>query len=158
MGLPAELIRQLLKKIAEKLGVSSTDVHDIAKFNADEFKSYDVLLLGSSTWGDGDLQDDWYDPIESIKNMDLHGKKIALFSNGDSASYPDTFVGAMRHIYDAVKNTGAEIAEGVSTDGYDFSGSEAVIDGKFIGLAIDEDNESDKTDERIDSWIHIINA
>ena len=41
----------------------------------------------------------------------------------------------------------------VSTDGYTFDESTSVVDGKFVGLALDEDNESDKTDERIAAWV-----
>ena len=44
----------------------------------------------------------------------------------------------------------------VSTDGYTFDDSEAVVDGKFVGLALDDVNEDDKTDERIDAWIDSI--
>ena len=41
----------------------------------------------------------------------------------------------------------------VSTDGYTFDDSEAVVDGKFVGLPLDDVNEDDKTDARIDAWI-----
>ena len=41
----------------------------------------------------------------------------------------------------------------MSTDGYTFDDSDAVIDGKFVGLALDDLNEEDKTDERIDAWL-----
>ena len=33
-----------------------------------------------------------------------------------------------------------------------FSESKAEVNGVFVGLPIDEDNDSDKTDERIDAW------
>ena len=29
----------------------------------------------------------------------------------------------------------------------------AVLNGKFVGLALDDVNESDKTEARIDNWI-----
>ncbi|MEO1404790.1 MAG: hypothetical protein AAFV72_26600, partial [Cyanobacteria bacterium J06635_1] len=38
------------------------------------------------------------------------------------------------------------------TDGYDFNESLAIRNGKFCGLALDEDNESDKTETRIQTW------
>ena len=40
----------------------------------------------------------------------------------------------------------------VPVDGYTFDASDAVVDGHFVGLALDEVNESDKTDARIDAW------
>ena len=59
----------------------------------------------------------------------------------------------MKAIYDAAVETGAEIVSGVDASGYNYSNSAAVTDGKFIGLALDETNEADKTDERIASWV-----
>ena len=43
-------------------------------------------------------------------------------------------------------------------DGYTFDDSEAVIDGKFIGLPLDDINEDDKTDTRIEAWIAAISS
>ena len=53
----------------------------------------------------------------------------------------------------AAKNAGANVIGGVSTDGYTFDESESVVDGKFVGLALDEVNEDNKTDERIEAWV-----
>ena len=53
---------------------------------------------------------------------------------------------------------GANIVGAVSTDGYTFDESEAVKDGKFVGLALDADNESDKTEERISNWVEQIRS
>ena len=46
--------------IARRLGVAAADLHNVADTPADEVDRYDLLLLGSSTWGCGELQDDWY--------------------------------------------------------------------------------------------------
>lgn len=40
-----------------------------------------------------------------------------------------------------------------STDGYNFEASRSVEGGKFVGLVLDEDNQDDLTDSRIDTWI-----
>ena len=117
-------------------------------------KDYDVLILGSSTWGDGDLQDDWYDGVKTLKSADLSGKLVALFGCGDSESYGDTFCDAIGVLYEHLKNTGCTfIGNDVSTEGYSFSSSIAATDGHFVGLALDDVNESDKTDQRIDAWV-----
>ena len=92
----------------------------------------DNLILGTSTWGAGEVQDDWYDGIKVIKNSDLSGKTVALFGCGDSESYPDTFVGGMAEIYNAVKKAGANVIGAVATDGYTFDESESVVDDKFV--------------------------
>ena len=59
----------------------------------------------------------------------------------------------MKELYDAAKAAGANVIGEVSTDGYTFDDSDAVVDGKFVGLALDDINEDDKTDGRIDAWI-----
>lgn len=139
--------------IAEKLGA---EVVNVANLTKEQAEAADNLILGTSTWGAGDMQDDWYDGLDTLKGCDLAGKKIALFGCGDSASYSDTFCGGMREIYDSLQDKGATFIGAVSTDGYTFDDSASVEDGKFIGLALDEDNESDKTEDRINAWIEQI--
>ncbi len=141
----------LAGRIGEKLGVDN--IINVTDLNDSVIANNDNLILGTSTWGAGELQDDWYDGIKVIKESNLNGKTIALFGCGDSESYPDTFVGGMAELYNAVKDSGANIIGQVSTDGYTFDESEAVVDGKFVGLALDEVNEDDKTDERINAWV-----
>ena len=144
----------IANRIAAKL--EGAEVINAADLSADNVMGYDILLLGSSTWGAGELQDDWYDACNKLNGMDLSGKTVALFSVGDCESYSDTFCGALGELYAAVKNTGAKIVGQMPTDGYNFDDSEGVVDGKFVGLALDEMNESDKTDERIDAWLAAI--
>lgn len=139
-------------RIASKLGVSSSDIHTASDLSADLIATYDALILGSSTWGEGELQDEWYDAVNVLRDADLSGKTVALFGCGDSSSYCDTFCDAMGLLYEEVKDKCSVVGQ-VSTDGYSFSSSKAVVDGKFVGLAIDEMNESEKTDERIDAWV-----
>lgn len=140
-------------RIASKLNIAQGDIYEISKVTADTVAGYDTLLLGSSTWGSGDLQDDWYDGIETLKGADLTGKKIALFGCGDSSSYSDTFCSALGTIYNDLKDSGATFVGSVDPSDYTFDGSDAVVDGQFVGLPIDEVNESDKTDERISNWV-----
>ena len=142
----------LPNKIASAFGLSSTHVKSASEFNASA-ASCDVLLLGTSTWGEGDIQDDWYPVLDTLKGLDLTGKLVAIFGCGDSASYPDSFCGGMRELYDAAKAAGATMVKGLDASEYSCSGSSAIVDGTFVGLAIDEDNEPGKTDGRIAAWI-----
>ena len=141
----------LAARIGAKLGVDN--VINVTDLDDSVIANNDNLILGTSTWGAGEVQDDWYDGLKVIKNADLSGKTVALFACGDSESYPDTFVGGMLEIYNAVKQAGANVIGAVATDGYTFDDSESVVDGKFVGLALDEVNEDSKTDERIDDWV-----
>jgi flavodoxin I len=140
----------IAEKIAQKLGCEAINVQDLT---ADVVNSNQNLILGTSTWGAGEMQDDWYDGLKVLKAADLSGKTIALFGCGDCESYGDTFVGGIGELYNGIKSSGATFVGAVDTDGYSFDDSEAVIDGKFIGLPLDDVNEDDKTDTRIDAWI-----
>jgi len=143
----------IAEKIGSKLGAEVVNVQDLT---ADIIAENQNLILGTSTWGAGELQDDWYDGLSTLKAADLSGKTIALFGCGDAESYSDTFVGGMGELYDGIKDSGANIIGAVDTDGYTFDDSTAVVDGKFVGLPLDDINEDDKTDERIDAWIEAI--
>lgn len=143
----------MANQIADKMGVSQSDVYSADKLTADLVKEYDLLIIGTSTWGDGELQDDWYDGVKVLKAADLSFKSVALFGCSDSESYCDTFCDGMGILYEDLKDSGCSfIGNKVSTDGYSYSSSIAVVDGAFVGLALDEVNESDKTAERIDAW------
>ena len=140
----------IAEKIAQKLGC---EVMDVQNLTAEVVESHENLILGTSTWGAGELQDDWYDGLKVLQGADLSGKTIALFGCGDCESYSDTFVGGIGELYNGIKASGARFVGAVDTDGYTFDDSEAVIDGKFIGLPLDDVNEDDKTDVRIEAWI-----
>ncbi len=140
-------------RIGEALGA---ETFDVANSPTDELANYDNLILGSSTTGIGDLQEDWEDFISEVENADLSGKTVAIFGVGDSESFADSFVGCMEKIYNVVKEKDCKIVGFVDTDGYDFDDSSAVVDGKFVGLPIDEDNQDDLTDERISNWVEAI--
>ena len=127
--------------IAKKLGIAPADVHDVSKMNADMVGAYEALILGTSTWGDGELQE-----------------VIALFGCGDSESYGDTFCDGMGILYEDLKDSGCRFVGAVPDTDYTYSSSVSVIDGNFVGLAIDEMNESDKTEERVSSWTDKLKA
>lgn len=136
--------------LGEKLGAEVINVSDLS---AEQLESADNILLGTSTWGSGEVQDDWYDGVNVVKTANLSGKKVAVFGCGDSASYSDTFCSGMKEVYDAAVAAGATLVGEVSTDGYTFDDSEAVVNGNFIGLPLDDMNEDDQTESRIDAWI-----
>lgn len=140
--------------IAKKLNVASSDVFDIGKAKVEQLSEYEILLLGSSTQGFGDLQCDWDDFIGKLAKADLKGKKVGVFGLGDGASYSDTFCDAIGTIAETATKAGASLI-GNKVDSSDYSYDESISekDGFFCGLPLDEDNESEKTEERIEKWI-----
>mgnify|MGYP001950987831 CR=1 FL=1 len=115
----------------------------------------DVLLIGSSTWGQGDPQRDWVDPLYEMDNdePDMSGKKVAFFGAGDQDTHGEFFVSALGKMEDIFKKCGAETGFGYwPTEGYDFKFSDAKRDDKFCGLPIDDVNQEDLTSTRIIAW------
>lgn len=147
---------EVATKIGEALAIDSSDVKNISDASVADFADYDVLLLGSSTWGDGDLQDDWMDVEDDLKSVDLSGKVVGLFGLGDAGSFGDSFCGGMGQLYNLLSDSKAEFVGATDPDGYDFGDSPSLIDGKFVGLPLDEANEYDLTDERIAAWLERI--
>ena len=121
--------------------------------NPDLKVKYDKVILGISTWGEGDLQDDWEDVWADFCNIDFNGKTVSLFGLGDQEGYADEFVDALGTLYEQVKDAGADVVGFTSSEGYEHDASKAEIDGKFVGLVVDEDNQDELTQERIEQWI-----
>ncbi|MGI6512831.1 MAG: flavodoxin [Syntrophomonadales bacterium] len=60
-------------------------VQNVADISPDDILDYDLILLGSSTWNEGELQEDFQDFFEEMDRLDLSGKKVAVFGPGDSS-------------------------------------------------------------------------
>ena len=140
-------------KIADKLGAECLN---IAEVSIDQIAGYDALVLGSSTWGAGDLQDDWAGVIDDLSAANLAGKKVAVFGTGDSIGFADTFAMALVALSDAAKAAGAEVVGATAVAGYDDLVTPAATDGVFPGLAIDTQNQPELDDERIDAFVAAI--
>ncbi|QKF81276.1 flavodoxin [Halarcobacter ebronensis] len=145
---------QVAKTIKKNL--EGFELVDIASSGISKMNECDSIIIGASTWGEGDLQDDWEDCFEELKEMDFSGKTVALFGLGDQDNYYDEFVNALGTLYEVVKNNGANIIGFTSTDGYEFEESTAVVDSQFVGLVIDEDNQSELTKQRVEDWCNQI--
>jgi flavodoxin I len=121
----------------------------------EQLAEFDVLLIGSSTWGQGDPQRDWVDPLYEMESdePDFSGKKVAFFGAGDQKTHGEHFVSALGKMSDIFYTCGAETGFGHwPTDGYEYEFSLAEKDGRFCGLPIDDVNQGDLTDERLSVW------
>jgi len=144
----------IAKRLATKLG--DIDTYNICDEGIQKINNYEKIIFGVSTWGDGDLQDDWEDSWGDFCDINFSEKTIALFGLGDQDSYADTFVDGLGTMYDALKDTGANIIGFTSTEGFCHEESTAQIKNEFVGLVLDEDNQDDLSEERIDAWINTI--
>ncbi len=148
---------ELAEVIQEQLGLGSDAVHDVADVTVDDLLNYDFLIIGIPTWHIGELQDDWYGIYQELENIDMTGKVIAVFGLGDQYGYGDTFLDGMGILYKKMLERGATGNVGFwPTEGYEFDASEAIIDGEFCGLAIDQDCQAELTDERLEQWCQVL--
>ncbi len=153
LGNTETIAQQLQKLVAEEVGDENVDAYNVGESSVDSINDKDFLLLGSSTWGEGEIQDDWAEFLDKLKQADFSGKKVALFGTGDQAGYPDTFVDAIGIIYNELSAKGVNFIGKWPKQGYDYAQSTAEIDGMFVGLPLDEDNQPDKTEHRVTEWV-----
>lgn len=99
-------------------GMASVTVKNVTEASVDELAENDAIVFGCSTWGEGDLQDDFVDFQEAMDGVSLEGKKAAVFGPGDSEEYADSFCVAVNMLEETLKKCGAEIVvEGFKVDG-----------------------------------------
>ena len=142
------------EKIHEKIGRGRADLLDIEQTSPAVLLEYELLILGISTWGIGEVQEDWDDFLPVLGDFDLSGRKVALFGLGDQESYPGSFADALGRLYNVMVKSGCEIIGSWPVEGYAFEASAALAGGRFVGLVLDEDNQPQLTDQRIDTWLN----
>ncbi len=149
-----EMVGQKIQQQFAELGIT-VELHDVKDTDIETMLNYDFLILGIPTWDFGGIQSDWEDIGDALSALDLSSKTVALYGLGDQFGYGDFFVDAMGWLHEKLLNTGATFVGQWSTEGYDFEASRAANADKseFIGLAIDEDQQFDLTDQRVEQWV-----
>lgn len=134
------------------------DLFDVGNVSIDEIQPYKYLILATSTTGMGDLQDDWESFLPTFSSkMDFNGKIVAIFGLGDSAAFSSSFAESIFVLHEELKDK-VKIVGVVPDEGYTYDDSSAVIDGKWLGLPLDEDNEYNETEDRITKWVDQLKA
>merc|ERR1719491_1988161 len=141
--------------IGDAVGAEAEDIGD-AEDSA--ITGADALIIGAPTWHTGaDEQrsgtswDDWL--YDVLPELDLEGKKVAVFGVGDQQSYGDNYCDAAGELHDLFSARGAKFFGMTSQDGYDHTESKAIRDDKFVGLMCDEDNQYDMSEDRVKAWV-----
>ena len=147
------------EKIQQQFTDHNNDQYTISLANIkdiplSECLQYDVIIFGISTWDYGELQEDWENHWADIANLDLSEKIVALYGMGDQIGYTDWFQDALGMLHEQVINQGGYVIGYWPNQGYEFAASKALTDDNthFVGLALDEDNQYDLSDERINQW------
>ncbi|MFO7843610.1 MAG: flavodoxin [Bacteroidales bacterium] len=152
---------KVAKKVAAALGNENVDLIPVKDAKASNVEKYENIIFGMSTigketWESDKPANDWDIFLPELEKIDYSNKKIAMFGLGDQVTYDLHFVDALGIIAEIIVPKGAQIIGSVDTEGYDFRESQALYDGKFIGLPVNEDFEPELTDERINGWIEKI--
>lgn len=147
---------EVAELIARELKGAVDTIKDISKASPADFMAADTLILGTSTWDDGQLQQDWEYFLPQLDTIDLTGKKVALFGLGNAQGFSGQFVDALGKLYHKVAERGATVCGFWPVDGYTYKNSGAVMNGHFCGLALDQENDRQKTPQRVSSWVEQI--
>lgn len=154
-------VHRVAEKVKTALGEQEVTMISVNDASAADLEKYNLIIFGISTVGketwDSDYSNtDWSKFFPNISKIDFSGKTVAIFGLGDHVTYSGYFVNAMGMLAKDLLKHGATIVGQVDPSGYEFDESEAILDGKFVGLPIDEDFEPELTDERIANWVKSI--
>lgn len=139
-------------QIARELGENDVDKINIETIEDEVFLAYPFMILGVSTWFDGELPNYWDEFLPAMENMDFTGKTIALFGPADQVGYPQNFADGIGILADFLKNRGARIVGHYPAEDYHFIRSRALQGDHFSGLALDYVNQPELTEKRIKEW------
>lgn len=156
--------RRIAKDIATALGSDAAKPVNVRNASVADLQAYDILILGTPTYGEGLLPglstgnatESWEEFLPKLAGQDFSGKKVAIYGLGNQKSYPNEFVDAVFYLYQQFKECGATLIGDWPTEGYQFNASKAVIDGRFVGLALDQENQRDLTPERLAGWLKML--
>lgn len=142
------------EKIRQQIGTDYVDLHDIAEEPLITAQFYEYLIFGIPTWDYGELQEDWEEIWPELDELDLDGKKVALYGLGDQVGYPEWFLDAMGYLHDKLLERKAQVVGYWPNQGYQFEGSKALTPDQshFVGLALDEETEFHLSQDRIAAW------
>ncbi|MFA6128469.1 MAG: flavodoxin [Bacteroidales bacterium] len=147
--------------VAKAFGEGKADLIPVKDLHEGDIDGYSAIVfggptVGTHTWTDVNQKNDWDLFLTKLYKMNLHGKKCAVFGLGDQVSYSFKFVDDIASIADEAIQAGAELVGLVDPAGYTFDESKAFRNGKFLGLPLDEDNEPELTQERINHWVELL--
>jgi flavodoxin I len=134
---------------------------NVNKASAELVAGYSYLILGTSTLGGGQLPGlstdciggGWEEFLPKLADVDFSGKTVALFGLGNQDKYPDEFVDAMGEIYHFIVSRGARVVGLWPAGDYDFISSKALVEDEFVGLVLDQENQKNLSDARLDAWL-----
>lgn len=142
------------EKIRDIIGQELVTLHNVRDVPLATMAQYDVLILGIPTWDFGELQEDWEAAWQQFDTLNLTNKPVALFGLGDQLGYGEWFLDALGALYQQIIKCGAHPLGFWPTTGYEFTSQVPLINGgsHFVGLALDDTNQYELSDQRLEDW------
>ena len=151
---------QKSKKVSEKIidafGKSEIEAVNAEELNKAALEKYDNFILSAPTWFDGELPNYWDEFVPDLEEMDLKGKKFAIFGLGDQKGYSENFCDAVGILAEIIEDCGGNVIGHTSTEGYTYESSKAQRGDEFVGLLLDQENQARKTNERVKKWVEVL--
>lgn len=153
-GSTTRYTERVAAKIQEQPGFEHADLLDIEDIKPEAILDYDFILFGIPTWDYGEIQTSWQNIWENLDTLDMTDKIVAFFGAGDQLGYSEWFVDAMGLLHDKIVARGAIAIGEWPITGYEFNSQKSLTADKkhFVGLAIDDENQPDMTEARIEKW------
>jgi flavodoxin long chain len=99
------------------------------------------------------IQEDWEAIWDQLDTVNLDGKIIAMYGMGDQLGYGEWFLDALGMLHDKLAPKGVTFIGYWPTEGYEFtSKTDYCRRAAVCGLALDETNQYDLSDERLQNW------
>jgi flavodoxin I len=149
------------RMVARAFGEGKTELIPVKDAQESDIQPYSRIIfggptVGTHTWSDPNQKNDWDVFLTRLYKMNLKGKTCAVFGLGDQVSYSFKFADDIGVIADQIIQSGGKLVGLVDPEGYNFDESKAFRDGKFLGLPLDEDNEPELTEKRINNWVELL--
>lgn len=144
---------KIANQIVEAFGENQPEKINAEELSEAQFSSFDRLIMGVPTWFDGELPNYWDEFVPALEDLDLKGKRIALFGLGDQKGYAENFLDGVGVMAEILEEQGATLVGLTSIEGYTFEQSRAVRDKQFLGLAIDYENQGSMNKQRVAAWV-----
>ena len=154
-------VNRVADKVKDAIGEDKVEMVPVKDATVADLEKYDKIIFGISTVGKETWESiytnvDWAKFLPEISKTHYEGKTLAIFGLGDHITYSSTFVDHIGLLGRELMENGGTLVGQVPVEDYEFDESEAVEDGKFMGLPVDEDFEPELTDERLKNWVELL--
>jgi flavodoxin I len=147
---------QAARKIGEEFETGQIEHLNAETITENEFLAFDNLILGVPTWFDGELPNYWDEFLPALEDLDLKGKTVAVYGNGNQKWYTENFVDGVGIMANLLEDRGARLIGFTSAQGYEFESSQALRGEQFAGLALDFENQASQINQKIKNWVELL--